>query len=139
MRETDDNCPPESPATEVFADALAAGDGETAAKALREMKKLEGSMLELLADLFDPKSKLSQLDSQMFPKVIRFKNRTAGKPTHALKTRAREFKVGMMVIRRAKEPGQVEAAVADVMKRCKLSRAAVYRAYRSIAKKNSKP
>lgn len=116
--------------TEEFIDALAHGDSAAASAALRDMKRLRGGALELMAELLedDPGSS--------FPTRLLFKHRRRGRPYHRFTRGAKSLgrshdfeRAKADIIRSGKKP-KTEAAVADVTEKTGRSRSTIFRAMR---------
>jgi hypothetical protein len=113
------------PATsEDLADALAAGDALAVGAVLRRMKGLSAGDCELLADLLADEPSIREI----FPFRLKFIRSRRGKPRDFMKRAAENTRIRWDFERARKEYKSFEAAVADVMKKRKLSRARVLRA-----------
>jgi hypothetical protein len=115
---------------EKFIGALAHSDGAAASAALRDMKRLRGGALELIAELLEDGPRSS------FPTRLLFKYRRQGRPYHRFTKGAKSLgrshafeSAKADIIRSGKKP-KAEAAVADVTEKTGHSRATVFRALR---------
>jgi hypothetical protein len=92
---------------------IANGNAPRAAKSLRARKRLSGSELKLLADLFDRKTPLPEGHSFR----LRFVSNRAGRPVNKLDKRASDYYWRrILLIAVEKKPKSLKAAIRDVFK-----------------------
>jgi hypothetical protein len=116
---------PLEPATsEDLAEALKVGDALAVGDVLRRMKGLGAGDCELLADLFVDEPSIREI----FPFRPKFVRSRRGKPRDFLKRAAENTSIRWDFERAREEYKSFEAAVADVMKKRKLSRPRILRA-----------
>jgi hypothetical protein len=116
---------PLEPATsDDFAEALKDGDALAVGHVLRRMKGLSAGDCELLADLLVDEPSIREI-FPFRPKLVRGRR---GKPRDFLKRAAENTSIRWDFERAREEYKSFEAAVADVMKKRKLSRPRILRA-----------
>jgi hypothetical protein len=111
--------------SEEFFEAIAAGNSQAAADALRKLDGLGRSDLQLLADLLSG----APVSARLFPYWIKLKKRGAGKPTDYMKNKADAFGFVRLISQELESSSKLDAAIHNVAKTTGKSYSHVRRAW----------